>query len=809
MPNSSIPCQPVWTRLAREEVFSEQQLQSLQRELDSQETTEETLRSLLVRPDRLTRFQYDRLIAGKRLRLGPYLLRSQLGRGGMGRVFLGYHPMLQRETAIKVLRNATIDDEGERADALLRRFQREMALLAKLRHPRIVTAYDAGLQDGDLYLAMEYVEGSNLRQRVDAEGPPPVATACRYLAQALEALQYAHDNGLVHRDIKPSNLIATDSGIKLLDLGLANLIHETAEHSQLTETGGVLGTPDFLAPEQARDARHVGPAADLYGAGATLYFLLTGEPPFPGGSLTEKILKHQTQSVSPPSRLNASVPRGLDQIVLKLMDKNPSKRYATARQAAEALSDFFKGNCSAAANRDTLPNIKISDTAVSIPRPVRPKTAAKIKPVAYAAAALLLLLAGGVYWGPRSPQLPQPTPDGIPKGAPRGDRHSTDSKNAAVPPQVNPEVSRPSVLTQQDANVFSDAAEPYVVDAAFLSSSNTSTGTTASQPVAFAWADWQSHSGPSSILIRDVIGDSFSIGLPTTGPVKALAMHPTRPLLAAAGGHYNLKADGSIYLWDVSNPRWPQLIRQFAVGEPANADLQWIADDQLLTVRGTDSERPSPLVRIWNSDQGVAVDEAIWSSQAGTRVVYLADHRWLFIGQWPGKLSLWEIDGWKSVWSDQVTQSNLYDFAVTADERHILIATGSNDGTPSAILQFDTELHRLTTRHISEREILDIALLNSDSEIRWITAFGERFQADLQATSQQRLAPIASFESTRGWNWFERRASDLSLSVTGGSGSHVTVFQADHAVRKLNLANRFHVEPLPTGVTHQSPSDTP
>src|SRR5207302_5038885 len=182
-------------------------------------------------------------------------------------------------------------DQRDSAD-ILERFQRETRLLAELRHPHIVQAYDAGLAGDVWFLAMELLEGIDLAGLVHQRGRLPVGLACEYIRQAALGLQHAHQRGLVHRDIKPSNLFLTAEGVKLLDLGLARPQAAGAQ-GELTQNNSVMGTPDYLAPEQAVDPRKAGARSDLYSLGCTLYFLLTGQPPFPEGTLTQKLLAHQ------------------------------------------------------------------------------------------------------------------------------------------------------------------------------------------------------------------------------------------------------------------------------------------------------------------------------------------------------------------------------------------------------------------------------------------------------------------------------------------------------------------------------------
>jgi serine/threonine-protein kinase len=276
----------------------------------------------------LTPQQADQLLRGDApLLLGPYVILERLGEGGMGRVFKARHTTLGRLAALKVIRN----DLLTRPDTV-RRFRRETQAAARLTHPNVVLVYDASEQDGTHFLAMDYLEGRDLAQVVRERGPLSVLEACEFARQAALGLQHAHESGLVHRDVKPSNLLLTRQGqIKLLDLGLSRLVGE--EVSKVTQEGAVLGTPDFMAPEQAEGAE-ADARSDLYGLGCTLYFLLTGQVPFPGGTMFQKLQRHQAEEPEALERLRPDVGR----VVRKRMAKRPADRYQSAAEFVETLA---------------------------------------------------------------------------------------------------------------------------------------------------------------------------------------------------------------------------------------------------------------------------------------------------------------------------------------------------------------------------------------------------------------------------------------------------------------------------------------
>lgn len=297
----------------------------------------------LVQRQRITAYQADELLAGRgaQLVLGPYLIVEPIGKGGMGQVFRARQHVLERDCALKIIRKDRLQTEES-----IERFRREARAAAKLKHPNIVAVYDANVADGVHYLAMELLQGVTLHELVKKNGQLSVGRACRYVQQAAIGLQHAHEQGLVHRDIKPQNLFLEDGSdqVKILDLGLARVReipqHGETETGELTREGEVMGTPDYMAPEQALDTRSADHRADIYSLGCTLYYLLTGRPPFPGGSLTEKLLAHQQREPIPLDQLCSGVPEKLASAIKKAMAKHPSDRYQTPREFADELAPF-------------------------------------------------------------------------------------------------------------------------------------------------------------------------------------------------------------------------------------------------------------------------------------------------------------------------------------------------------------------------------------------------------------------------------------------------------------------------------------
>jgi WD40 repeat protein len=268
-----------------------------------------------------------------------YRVLGVLGHGGMGAVYKAQHLLMQRPVALKVIGRQLLENAGATD-----RFLQEVQTAARLAHPNIVAAYDAE-QSGDLhFLVMEYIDGVSLAQLLAERGPLPVAEACDYVRQAALGLQHAHERGMIHRDIKPHNLMRTRDGtVKVLDFGLARFVSENSEASALTAPGAAMGTPDYIAPEQATDARAADIRADIYSLGCTLYCLLTGRPPFPKGTALEKAMAHRQEQPPPVTARRPEVPPGLVAVVERMMAKDPAARYQTPAEVARALEPFAGG----------------------------------------------------------------------------------------------------------------------------------------------------------------------------------------------------------------------------------------------------------------------------------------------------------------------------------------------------------------------------------------------------------------------------------------------------------------------------------
>ena len=317
-----------------------------------------------------------------------YEILGLIGKGGMGDVYKATHRMMDRTVALKIIKRELVQ-KPEPVD----RFHREVKAAAKLSHPNIVTAYDAE-QAGDVhFLVMEYVDGTDLSQLVKDQGALPIHDACDYARQAAIGLQHAHEQGMVHRDIKPHNLMLTADGtVKILDFGLASLAPEANADSDsveargdLTAAGAIMGTPDFISPEQAEDARQADIRSDIYSLGSTLYFLLSGQPPFADGSIMHKLKSHATAEPDALRTLRDDVPVELETIVARMTAKNPDERFQSPSEVAAALEPFVQKQAQETAG---------PATDAQPPRRRGPFS----RLTAFAAAFLALLLAAAVYF---------------------------------------------------------------------------------------------------------------------------------------------------------------------------------------------------------------------------------------------------------------------------------------------------------------------------------------------------------------------------------------------------------------------------
>jgi serine/threonine protein kinase len=292
----------------------------------------------LIKKGKLSRFQANKLLKGtaKGFILGPYQIVAPLGKGGMGTVYMARDQRTGQLVALKVL----APERARTEERTLERFKREMELCRRVAHPHIAMTFDVGLVEakGVYYIAMEYIPGKSLYRVVTDEGPLNVPRVAHFGLEIAAGLEHAHKQGLIHRDLKPSNVVVTPHDhAKILDFGLALVAGEKGAAEIIGGQGYIVGSMDYISPEQTQDASKVDARADVYGLGCTLFFALTGQPPFPGGTSTDKIYKHRNEVPPQLSALRPDVPMDFADIIHRMMAKDPGLRLPTARVVVEAL----------------------------------------------------------------------------------------------------------------------------------------------------------------------------------------------------------------------------------------------------------------------------------------------------------------------------------------------------------------------------------------------------------------------------------------------------------------------------------------
>jgi serine/threonine protein kinase len=341
--------------LAKSKLVTDEQLQHLLAERPALADDPPALAEALTESGLITPWQRDKLLDGryKGFFLGKYRILAQIGAGAMGSVFLGEHKVMRHKVAIKVLAKRLVG-----RDTYIRRFEQEARAAASVNHPRVVRAYDFDSSDDVHYLVMEFAEGEDLHKIVTRDGVLPIPVAAQCVMQTAEGLVAAHEAGLIHRDIKPSNLLVDPQGnVRILDLGLARIVDDDEPSLTLVHDSKMIGTVDYLAPEQARNSHHIDARADLYSLGCTMYFLLCGRPPFDDGTLTQRVIEHQTKLPIDIRQWRRDCPAELAFICHKLLAKKAEDRFQSAQEVVAALQhwlDRYEGRAPAGSGSSLL-----------------------------------------------------------------------------------------------------------------------------------------------------------------------------------------------------------------------------------------------------------------------------------------------------------------------------------------------------------------------------------------------------------------------------------------------------------------------
>jgi WD40 repeat protein len=597
------------------------------------------------------------------IRHDRYEVLRLLGSGGMGAVYLAaQRTMGGRPVALKLIRR-----DLTRQASSAERFRREVTAAARLSpHPNIVTAYDAEEAGAVHFLVMEYVDGLDLGRLVDRGGPLPPNLACRYAMEAAEGLQHVHRHGMVHRDIKPQNLMRSRDGhIKILDLGLALFAREV--WPTVTKDDSLLGTADYLAPEQARKAHKVDIRADVYSLGCTLYFLLTGQPPYPGVNVTQKLLSHADAAPRPLSAFRADLPHGLQRVLDRMMAKDPAHRYQTPAEAARALAPFAgpvtvvkaPGPAAGASSEWELlaDLIDLEPIAVDEPRPVSRRR--NRWPPVKVTATLLIAAAIGLAGVVRRVQ----TDKGeliIETTDPSVEIRVEQGGNLVT--IVDPKTKQKIELRAGDYDLKlggKDSADLHL-------STDTFTLKRGDQTIVKVWRSTpKSAAGPTPTVkvgeIRRFKGH--------TGPVQGVVFSPDgRRALSGSGWP---EGDRTMRLWDVATGRE---LRRFTGHRDGVGSVAFSPDGRRVLSGSMDSS-----MRLWDVATGRELRRFDGHTDSVSSVAFTPDGRRALSASFDKSLRLWDVETGQELRSFQGHTEWIFGAALSPDGRRAL--SGSKDWT--------------------------------------------------------------------------------------------------------------------------------